>query len=259
MAQESGNKSHKRSADEALGSEVVNLPPACLSDFVIHYRHTAFQVHKFVLCYHSSYFPKYIGHLIHGQRAYPTDECDEHPAIPHCIRLPDSCGKVEADCDDCCVFLCHLYFAQHYNCIPYRMADAIDLAADPEHAVTLTHPRLNNWQKLKQAISSEGCCCLLDPSALYEAVMSLCHYFDCAVVPKRAEDNCLLAVELGSEYHAELTVGARVTVLPICTAVRPEATEGGLHSTARDAKYALWRSQGGVGECATASGQRHCV
>ena len=109
MSMDGCSDSRKRSASTALQTSAVRFPPACLSDFVIHYRGTAYHVHKFVLHYRSSYFRAYIDPLVAGQRACAADECDDHPSIAHCIRLPDSCGKVEADCDDFRLFLCHLY------------------------------------------------------------------------------------------------------------------------------------------------------
>ena len=170
----------------------VHFPPAFLSDFVIHYRGTAYHVHKFILCYHSSYFSTYMTTLVNGQRAHPTDECDEHPAVAHCIRLPNSCGKVEASSDDFGLFLCHLYFAQHYSCVPYTVASHVDLAALPPPDVLLDYPKFNSYTDLEKATRST----LLapEPPEVYEAVMSLGHYFDCALVLSRAEDNLLLMV-----------------------------------------------------------------
>ena len=89
-----GNGLRTRPAVEALAVPNVQFPPAHLSDFVIYYRHTAYHVHKFVLDYHSSYFRTYIEQLTTEQRAYPAEECNDHSDITHCIRLPDSCGKV---------------------------------------------------------------------------------------------------------------------------------------------------------------------
>ena len=187
------NGNSKRSASAALASSDVQFPPAFLSDFVVHYRGVAYHVHKFVLCYHSSYFRTYIEPLIDGQRAYSTAECDEHPSITHCIRLPDCCGKVEAASDDFRLFVCHLYFAQHYSCIPYVVPADIDLLAQPPPNVTLDYPGFVHCDEL-DAVTASIVYSSDAPPQLYDAVMSLCHYFDCSVVLSRAEDNCLLVL-----------------------------------------------------------------
>ena len=180
-------------APVATQQQMCRFPTAFLSDFVVHYHNTAFHVHKLVLCCHSSYFRTYIEQLIDGQRAYPKSECDDHPGIPHCIRLPDSCGKVAASEDDFRLFLCHLYFAQHYSCVPYKADVEVDVAATPGPAITLNCPSHTNMQSLRAASSSKFY--IASPPAIYEAVLSLCHYFDCALVLSRAEDNCLLVVQ----------------------------------------------------------------
>ena len=141
-------------AVEALQASDVHFPFKVFSDFVIHYRGTAFHVHKFVLCYHSAYFRAYIEQLTNGQRAYPLDECSDHPNTAHCIRLPDDCGKEEASAADFQRFLCHLYFMQHYSCIPYRVATDVDLTAQPPPAVTLDYPKFNGWDDLLLSMRS---------------------------------------------------------------------------------------------------------
>ena len=158
-------------------------------------------VHKFVLFYHSVYFRTYLEPLINGQRAYTADECSEHPEITHCIRLPDSCGKVEADTDDFRLFLCHLYFAQHYNCIPSQVAASIELTAEPPPTVILGYEYYgkNHLDRLRKRSSS-----VFDAPespATYDSVMSLCHYFDCKIVSCRAEHTCLLVVQAHSDAN----------------------------------------------------------
>ena len=177
---------------------VIHFPPTYVSDFVIHYRGTAFHVHKFVLIYHSSYFRTYIEALTRGQRAYPNTECDDHSDIEHCVRLPDSCGKVEADVDNFRLFLCHLYFAQQYCCVPFTANSDIDLAAQPVPAVSFDYPHFRHDGDLNDATA----CHLYgsDPLEVCESVMSLCHYLDCARILSRAEDNCLLLVVPDEDY-----------------------------------------------------------
>ena len=131
-----------------------HFPPVYLCDFVIHYRNTAYHVHKFVLCYHSSYFRTYIEALHKRERSYQTDACSDHPDIPHCIRLPDSCGKVEATNDDFRLFLCHLYFAEEYSCIPYKVECDIDLSAQPPPDVALTCSPLEDYEDVDQRTTS---------------------------------------------------------------------------------------------------------
>ena len=104
----------------------------------MHYRDAAFHVHKFVLSYHSSYFRTYIEQLVKGQRAYPQSECGEHADITHCIRLPHSFGKEEADVDDFQLFLEHLYFAAHHSCPPFPVPTEVDNS----HSSASCQPRL---------------------------------------------------------------------------------------------------------------------
>ena len=119
-----------------------HFPPAFHSDFVIHYRGTSFHVHKFILSCHSSYFRTYRQQLADGLRAYPTTECNEHADIAHCIRVPDSCGKLDASSDDFRLFLCHLYFADCYGCMSFRPVTDVVMAAQPPPLVSLTCPSL---------------------------------------------------------------------------------------------------------------------
>ena len=176
-------------------SSPLSFPPTFLCDFVIHYRGAAFHVHKLVLCQQSAYFRAYIEQLTSGQRSY---ECSDHPSIAHCIRLPDSCGKVEANKEDFRLFLCHLYFAGHYSCLPWRVRDDINPTAEPAPAVSFDcadgGKLFERLERLKAACSSK----LLDDTtlpAVNEPVLSLCHCFDCASVPARAEVNISLMLE----------------------------------------------------------------
>ena len=186
------------SAAEAPKPSVVHFPPTCLADFVVHYRGTAFHVHKLTLHYHSSYFRTYIDQLVDGQRAYSTEECGDHPSVAHCIRLPDSCGKVEASAEDFQLFLCHLYFAHHYSCIPYQVAAHIDLTAQPPPPVRHEYS-IGSLQQLMRATPATSFGTNTAP-AVYESVLSLCHYFDCSLVLERAESNMLLFFD-GAEPH----------------------------------------------------------
>ena len=209
IPQTSASSSRKRSAAEALSSKIVQFPPAAVSDFVIHYRGTAFHVHKFVLIYHSYYFRAYIEQLVDGERSHSADECDEHLRIAHCNRLPDSCGKVEASVERFRLFLCHLYFARHYRCLPYETTSAIDLNAEPRPAVTLDWPSFDSFEQLEQASTAT----FLDKrSKAYRSVLSLCHYFDCAALLSRAEDNMLLMVR--AYTAATAARGTRGTLCP---------------------------------------------
>ena len=189
--------SGKRTAAEAWGLSTVTFPPAFLSDLVIHYRGTAYHVHKLILCQQSSYFRTYIEQLTAGQRAYSTEECSGHSNIPHCVRLPDSCGKVEADCDDFLLFLCHLYFAQHYSCIPWTAPTDVDLAAQPAPAVSIDYTELASVDRLERLTAGQ----LFTPTPpdMCEAVVSLFLYFDCTAALKHAEHNCRLVVNVCSE------------------------------------------------------------
>ena len=193
-------KSTRKRPAKALAPSDVHFPAAHSPDFVIHYRGTAYHVHKFVLDHHSSHFRTYIETLTDRQRAYSTDECSGHPSIEHCIRLPDSCGKVEASSDDFRLFLCHLYFAQHYCCIPYKPAADVDLTAEPPPAVTLDYSACDTEEQLRDATSSLTHANF--PPAVYQAVVSLCHYFDCKAVVSRAEYNCVLMVEFMADIGA---------------------------------------------------------
>lgn len=96
--------------------------------------------------------------------------------------------------DDFRRFFCHLYFVQHYNTIPFSVTADVDMIVQPPPAISL------EWPSFKSCSSSKDASCSILPNhdtaapAMYEAVMSLCHYFDCARVLCRAEDNMLLVV-----------------------------------------------------------------
>ena len=162
-----------------------------------------------MLCQHSSYFRTHTEPLISGQRCYSADECSDHPNIPHCIRVPDRCGKVAATADDFRLFLCHLYFACHYRCIPYTVVKNIDFAAQPTSALMLDSPKFVMWQHSFKAPSTVVC--ESEPTMLYK-VLSLAHYFDCAQLLSRAEDNMLLVLKAetvkqrSDEWASESTV-----------------------------------------------------
>ena len=201
-------------------------------------RSTAFHVHKLVLCHHSSYFRTYIEPLTAGRRAYPANERSDHPDTPHCIRLPSKCGKREASEDDFRLFLCHLYFARHYCCIPYEVATDIDLAAVPAPAVSFDCPTFSTWQQLDDASSSDF---FSRPGAAqYSALLSLCHYFDCAELLSRAEDNMLLVVaadddESVSQIRVSQQLLGDADSLGNGDTLRPATSEASVYSRASEA------------------------
>ena len=193
MSTSSNIDSVTASANATPAARLLQFPPIFLSDFVVHYRGTAFHLLKFVLCCHSTYFRTYMEQLNEGQRVYPADECDRHTNITHCIRLPDQCGKVEASVDDFRLFVCHLYFAQHYRCITRKAASDIDLTAQPPPVLTLDSLNSECAQLRPPSVKS------VVESAMYalnETIMSPCHYLDCTRVPSRAEDSLLVAAQL---------------------------------------------------------------
>jgi len=200
MSKESSNEFQLSDA-KTLGND-IRFPSARFSDFVMHYRGTSLRVHKFVLVHHSTYFRTYIEQLVDGKRAYPTKECSDHPSIAHCVHLPDICGKVKASVEDFRLFLCHLYFAQHYSAIPFLAASDVHLTAQSTPAVCLNWPKLSSWQQLKEATPSVILGATAPP-AVYESVLSLCHYFDCAAMLSRAEDNMVLVVEAQREADVQ--------------------------------------------------------
>ena len=115
----------------------------------------------------------------------------DHQRIAHCIRLPDSCGKVEASSEDFRVFLCHLYSADHYRCVPFTVGLHVDLDAQPPPIASLDAPVFDCREDLDSFTASD----FEDeqqPPALYEAVVSLSHYFHCHRVLSRVDDNFLL-------------------------------------------------------------------
>ena len=191
MSQEHAKLSRKRSAAEVLRHDTVLFPHAAFADFVVHYRGTAFHVHKLALIHHSSYFRAYIEQLTAEERA--TDECVAHTDIAHCIVLPHDCDGIDASVDDFRLFLCQLYFAAQYSCFPFHSAVGVDIDAQPAPAISLSCPTLGSFSALKAASSSEFD--TATPLAVHEVVMSLCRHFDCALVLSRAEDNMLLTME----------------------------------------------------------------
>ena len=142
---------------------------------------------------HSSYFRTFLEQLTDGQRVYSADECNNHPDIAHCFRLPDNCDKVEASVDDFRVFPCHLYFTERDNYLPYKAASRVNLTAQSAPAVTLSWPGVRDVEELRKATPSE----LYDFSSanVCESVVSLCHYSDCSCVLSRAETSMVLVVE----------------------------------------------------------------
>ena len=201
MSQEHANLFSKRSAAEARSKDVVCFPPAFLSDFVIHFHSSAFPVHKFVLCHHSSYLRAYIEQLTAGERAYAADECSDHPDVTHGIRLPNSCGKHETVEVDCRLFLCPLYFAQQYSCCPYT----VDLTSVPSPVATLDCPSFATWQLLFAATSS------CQDSHYAHCSVVLVSYFDCARLLSRCEGHSLLVLE--AQQHPSHSEGAWTLVL----------------------------------------------
>ena len=179
-----------------LAATDVYFPPPELCDFVIHYRGVSYHCHKFLLVYHSSYFRAYILQLKSNERSYPATECGEHASIAHCIRLPDD---VMAACrcntsDHFQLFLCHLYFAEHYCCPPYRHRTHLSLDGQPLPPISLNYPKLL-WKEALPHIAlwqPSTSCAELPPLSV--CVLSLAYYLDCAVLLEQCEMNCLLFV-----------------------------------------------------------------
>ena len=137
-------------------SQQVYLPPARLSDFVIHFRDTDFHVHKLVLQHHSAYFRAIFdtfpplsdvviedvsGRERKRQRnnentvvevgdpspiaasstVSPTSSsaaCD-HSELIHCVHLPDRVGRESCSEEEFLLFLPHLYFCDVLCCPPF--------------------------------------------------------------------------------------------------------------------------------------------
>ena len=163
-----------RRYNRSLNHSSFLLPSSSTSSFTLAARSFAFT--RFVLCHHSAYFRTYIQSLKDGQRAYPAEECSGHTDITHCIRLPKKCGREEADGAAFRLFLCHLYFTQCYSLLPYQAPSTVDMTTQPPPSVTL------EFQKI-EAIQLTAI-----PHSMYAQILSLCHYFNCAVVLLRAED-----------------------------------------------------------------------
>ena len=178
----------------ALGTVDVHFPPAFLADFVIHFRSMSYYVHKYVLCHHSAYFTTYCQELTAGERAYSADECSGHAHIAHCIRLPDSCGKVGASVEDFRLFLFQLYFAQQLRCIPLIADVEVDLLAQTPPVVTVDVESPSPCIIRRLVAAVDGVDDSFSLAITCEPVLSLCHYFDCATVLSRAEDNCVSVV-----------------------------------------------------------------
>ena len=160
------------SSTEALRADELSLPLTAKSDFVLHYRGLSIRSHKLLLTMVSSYFRTYMASLVDGQRSYPAEECNEHPDVDHCIRLPDSCGKVDASVDDFRRFMLQLYFPQHYLCTPYLVAADVDLAATPAPiASPLYRHHFDAWAELELTTTTHDLCTA--PCSLYEPVLSL--------------------------------------------------------------------------------------
>ena len=75
------------------------------------------------------------------------------------------------------------------------------LSAQPPPSVNLNYPIFDDYYELKFNTSS-----VFDtdePPAVYRAVLSLCHYFDCALVLSQARANCLLVAHEEDECDDE--------------------------------------------------------
>ena len=251
----------QRTALEALGTALVQFPPARLTDCVMLHRGAAFRVRKYVLMYHSAYFRTYLEQLADGQRAYTAEECGAHSDVTHCVRLPHSVGKVEADVSDFRLFLCHLYFARHYSCVPYRVDSHIELTADPPPAVSFNYPQSECFSDIRSAPSSWLNLRPCHSVPVYDAVMSLAHYTDCANAAV-ARGGQLTGHRAGRRAHGRpsAAVERAVAVHADSSEVRPEtrhASADAGHSQALPP--ARERPRGGVGQHPKAAARRRDV
>ena len=163
---------------------------------VLHYRSAQFHVHKFILIRNSDYFGAHFRHLIYPAESYtspPQERCESHPHIIDCVHLPERCGKVDVSVEQFRLFLLHLYFPQHYRCLPYQTAlDNVDLTAQCALSGSCDWFVFASPQQLLDATSSVFFCGSAAASN-YE-VVSLCHFFGCARALLRAEHNMLLVL-----------------------------------------------------------------
>ena len=200
-------------------SRVVFFPPPDHADFVLHYANTSFHVNKLVLYHHSAYFRTYFQTLPtapspstsskstkkrkRAQRrssssAEESHQCD-HPAIAHCIHLPQLTmlvGKDEVHANDFRVFLCHLYFSHHYCYPPCLPKTDIELDAPVSPPMSFVFPRLPSldWSNDSPQLRFRD-----EWYVFNESLLTLAHYFDCAAMMAQCEAVMLSLVKDGKK------------------------------------------------------------
>ena len=165
---------------------------------------------------------------------------------------------MEANTEDFERFLCHLYFAKHYSCLPYTVDDLV-LDMRPPPTVTLDSPASANSLGIEYKSSTNfftG-----HPPVVSEPTMSLCHYFDCAAILSHAEDNCMLFMKAMEDELDDDDESKWQELWPLfLLALQFDLQRVKKACISQLTNYCLrGSSQQGVGECAIAAGQGHTV
>ena len=197
-----GSSADVDAVDASLGTQ-VHFPPRHLVDFVVHYDHTDFYVHKLVLHHHSTYFRTYLDMLTTSSSgsATPFDtphSCD-HSSVPHCIHVPQQTRLIErtpATAADFCLFLCHLYFASHYCYPPFLPKTDIELTTN---SVPLTLdftavPWIDWSDAIPRLRTTDD-----ELFVLNESLLTLAYYFDCAAMMRQCDAVLLTKVADGED------------------------------------------------------------
>ena len=182
----------------------VHLPPVSDSNFVIHFRHTDFHVHSFVLLAHSTYFRTYLDTQerlrevkveevdVEGKKrrkvtaftlAEPCAKCGP-ASIICCIDLPDDVGIKAADEADFLLFLRHLYFSSTLHLPPWvPKAENVSALTD----ATALCPAFPTTSQSFDDIKSYAQRSATGDLQWSEELLSLFHYFLCQAALDRCD------------------------------------------------------------------------
>lgn len=212
----------------------VFFPPREVADLVLHYDSSHFHVHKFVMLHHSTVLQPIIqalsspsksgspvakkAKIAHSDATQPGDrpadtsssssdnaEPCNHPHIAHCTHLVLQTTMMSGDivtAADFRLFLCHLYFSNHYRYPPYLPKTDIDLDADSLPSLSITFPLIPSldWSASSPLrFTADG-----TKYSYNEPLLMLAYYLDCKHVAEQCEAVMLTKVNNFSENKVQL-------------------------------------------------------
>ena len=201
---------------------VVYFPPRQHADMVVHYDCSAFHVHKLVLHHHSAYFRRRFETL-----SAMSAPCSSHPNTAYCIHVQREATLVSykaVTADDFRLFLCHLYFSDHY-CYPPHLPDTdVDLDEDAP-PISLDFPALKSlrWDDDTPLRVDD------DNHLVHnEALLTLAHGLECAAMKAQCEALLLTRIQWGRKMRS------RTWTVDGCLSWLPYAVDYGLHDLRRE-------------------------